>query len=171
VSATRPTPATPGAFLCPRCGSALARDQDWCLECGLAARTRVHPPPGWRLPIAATLLVTLLLAAGIALGLTAIFDKQHATPPAATVTAPATATTAVPSTTIPTVPTATTGASAVPGAGSTTTPATTVTPATVVPSTRTPGAPAPRTGTTAPRVLTLPGHVTVTVPSPGSRTP
>ena len=165
MSATRPSPTTPGALLCPRCGSALREDQDWCLECGLAARTRVHPPPGWRLPIAATLLVALLLAAGIALGLAAIFDKRHATPPAATVTAPATTAPAAttPSTTPPTVPTATTGASTFPGAGTTSTP-TTVTPATVVPSTRTPGATTPRTRTPQ-RVITVAGH-RVTIPSP-----
>jgi hypothetical protein len=168
VSATRPSPTTPGALLCPRCGSALREDQDWCLECGLAARTRVHPPPGWRLPIAATLLVALLAAAGIAFGLAAIFDKQHTTLPAATVTTPATTTgptaTAPSTLTTPTVPTTTTGASTFPGASTATTP-TTVTPATVVPGTRTPGAKTPRAGATPPqRVITVAGH-RITIPA------
>jgi hypothetical protein len=166
VSATRPSPTTPGAFLCPRCGGALQHDQDWCMECGLAARTRVHPPPGWRLPIAATLLVALLVAAGIAFGLAAIFDKKHPAPAAATVTAPATAPAATAPATTPTLPgattpTTTTGASTAPGAA--TTPTSTVTPATVVPSPRTPGATTPRT-TTPQRVITVGGHP-ITIPS------
>jgi hypothetical protein len=44
---------------CPRCGSPLAGEQDWCLECGLAARARLAPAPGWRVP--------LLAAAGLGL--------------------------------------------------------------------------------------------------------
>lgn len=166
MSATRPSPTTPGAFLCPRCGGALRSDQDWCLECGLAARTRIHPPPGWRLPIAATLLVALLAAAGIAFGLAALFDKRHPAPAAATVTAPAAATppaATAPAAPIPTVPGATTGASTFPGAGTATTPTTTVTPATVVPSTRTPSATTPRT--TAPQHVITIGGRRITVPS------
>ncbi len=164
MSATRPSPTTPGAFLCPRCGGALGHDQDWCLECGLAARTRVHPPPGWRAPILVTLLVVALFAAGIAFGLAAIFDKQHSAPAAATVTAPATTPAATAPATTPTLPSATTGASTTPGASTTTPPTTTVTPATVVPSTRTPGA--TTTPRTTPPRTTTPQHVITVLGKP-----
>jgi hypothetical protein len=45
---------------CPRCGASLAADQDWCLECGAAATTRILRPPSWK------------LAAGIVIGVIAI---------------------------------------------------------------------------------------------------
>ena len=46
---------------CPRCGARLARDQDWCLECGAAATTRILRPPSWK------------LAAAIVAGVVAVF--------------------------------------------------------------------------------------------------
>ncbi len=122
MSALGPPPIAPGALLCPRCGNALHEQQGWCLECGLAARTRVHPPPNWRLPIATTLVVLALLAGALTFALVALLDKPEPTPAATTVTVPATpaptatttttpvvttpaATTTVPTTTTPTVPT------------------------------------------------------------------
>jgi hypothetical protein len=36
---------------CARCGAGLEEDQEWCLECG-AARTLIHRPPDWRVPLA-----------------------------------------------------------------------------------------------------------------------
>jgi hypothetical protein len=52
-------------FRCPRCSAAVQADQDWCLECGAAARTRLAPPANWRLPVA--LLATIALVAGVAI--------------------------------------------------------------------------------------------------------
>ena len=46
---------------CPRCGARLAPDQDWCLECGAAATTRILRPPSWK------------LAAAIVAGVVAVF--------------------------------------------------------------------------------------------------
>ncbi|MFL5818626.1 MAG: hypothetical protein ACJ76L_13645 [Conexibacter sp.] len=143
MSAVRPSPTTPGALLCPRCGNTLRDDQGWCLECGLAARTRVHPPPSWRLPVVLTCVLLALLAAGIAVALVTLLDTPESTPAPATVTVPAAAvpaatppatvpTTAVPTTTVPTTPTTT-------SPGATTAPSTT-----------------PTTGTT-PRAFTIPG--------------
>ena len=43
---------------CPRCGRRSRRDQDWCLDCGAAARTRLVPTPNWRLPHARRLVAT-----------------------------------------------------------------------------------------------------------------
>lgn len=91
MNAVRPSPTTPGAFLCPRCGNGLCEDQSWCLECGLAARTRVHPPPSWRIPLLETCVVLLLLAAGITFTLVALLDDPQPTPAATTVTVPAAA--------------------------------------------------------------------------------
>jgi hypothetical protein len=40
VSAVAPAAEQhPQATSCPRCGRPLAAEQDWCLECGAAART------------------------------------------------------------------------------------------------------------------------------------
>jgi hypothetical protein len=155
VSAVRPSPTTPGTFLCPRCGNTLRDDQAWCLECGLAARTRVHPPPSWRLPVVLTCLALALLAAGIAVALVTLLDRPESTPAPATVTAPATT---PPAATTPTTPvaTATTPAPIAPGATAPTTP---VPPAATTPGATTPttpGATTPQSGGTQ-RTFTIPG--------------
>jgi hypothetical protein len=65
-----PLPAAgpaPVPLRCPRCGSYVAPEQDWCLECGAPARTRLAPTPNWRAPIA--LLAVIALLAGLALAL------------------------------------------------------------------------------------------------------
>jgi hypothetical protein len=111
VTAVGRPPAAPGTLLCPRCGGALGDAQSWCLECGLAARTRVHPPPSWRLPIAITAVLLALLAAGIAVALVTLLDTPESAPPPATVTVPASSTattvptTPAPAATVPTTPT------------------------------------------------------------------
>lgn len=139
MSALHPAPASPGTFLCPRCGSHLREDQSWCLECGLAARTRVHPLPNWRLPVILTCVLLALVAAGIAIGLAALLDNgSQATPAATTVTVPA----ATAPATTPTAP-------------ATTVPTTSVPPATI-PTTPAPGAQTvPRTPA-PPRTITIP---------------
>ena len=53
---------------CPRCGAALATDQEWCLECG-SARTIIRRPPDWRIPIAIVGTVVLLALLGLAIAL------------------------------------------------------------------------------------------------------
>jgi hypothetical protein len=115
VATPQPPPPAPstGAILCPRCGTVLRPEQSWCLECGLAARTRIHPPPSWRVPIATTLVVLALLAAGISLALVALLDTTPARTPAATVTVPATTGATTPQT-LTTPTTATPPASTVP---------------------------------------------------------
>lgn len=49
-----PTPA--GDEHCPACGAAIAADQEWCVECGVA-RTAIQAPPDWRLGVAIVLAV------------------------------------------------------------------------------------------------------------------
>ena len=56
-------PPIPGEA-CPLCGAPLAADQEWCLRCGAAARTRLAATPNWRAPIAA-LAVVVALALGV----------------------------------------------------------------------------------------------------------
>lgn len=140
MTALHPAPASPGTFLCPRCGSHLREEQSWCLDCGLAARTRVHPPPNWRVPVILTCVLLALLAAGIAIGLAALLGKGSRTTPAATTvtvpaaTSPATTPTApaatVPTATVPTTPVPAPGAKTVP-----TVPKTLTIPRTRVPAT------------------------------------
>jgi hypothetical protein len=154
VTAVGRPPAAPGTLLCPRCGNALREDQSWCLECGLAARTRVHPPPSWRLPIAVTAVLLALLAAGIAVALVTLLDTPESAPPPATVTVPAASTPA----TVPpaaTVPTTTSPAATTPTAPTTTSPTATTptTPAATIPG-----------RTTTQGTFTIPG-TRITLPS------
>jgi hypothetical protein len=70
VSTPDPTQVSgpaPVPLRCPRCGAHVAPEQDWCLECGAPARTRLAPTPNWRAPIALVAVVVLL--AGLALSL------------------------------------------------------------------------------------------------------
>src|SRR3989442_513836 len=48
AAVAEPEATLPEPPRCPRCGAAMAPEQDWCLECGAAATTRVLRPPGWR---------------------------------------------------------------------------------------------------------------------------
>jgi predicted nucleic acid-binding Zn ribbon protein len=60
-------PEAPPHAPCPRCGAALASDQDWCLHCGTAVTTRVARPPSWRVPAAIVLGVLALAGGGVAI--------------------------------------------------------------------------------------------------------
>ena len=51
---------------CPRCGAPVRDEQDWCLECGAAARTRLAQTPRWRVPVAAGLAVAALCGVALA---------------------------------------------------------------------------------------------------------
>jgi hypothetical protein len=132
-----PEPA--GAIRCPRCQSPVAPDQDWCLECGAAARTRLAPTPNWRLPVAALALVALLAGIGLAVAFVALTDDNTKAKTASTA-APVVATepTAAPPPTTP--PTTTTPPTATTPGITTTTPTTTTPPATTTPATTTPPA-------------------------------
>jgi hypothetical protein len=115
-----PEPA--GTIRCPRCHAPIAPDQDWCLECGAAARTRLAPTPNWRLPIAVLAVIAVLAGAGLAIAFVALTDDN--TKAAGTTTAPVVATeptaapppTTPPTATTPTLPTATAPAASTPTA-------------------------------------------------------
>jgi hypothetical protein len=51
---------------CPLCGAPLRPDQEWCLKCGAAARTRLAAAPNWKGP-----LVTMAVIGALALGVLA----------------------------------------------------------------------------------------------------
>jgi hypothetical protein len=67
----------------------MAREQDWCLECGNAATTRVLPPPSWRLPALVVLVSLALLGAVVAVTIDAVSDdaERAVDEPAAATTA------------------------------------------------------------------------------------
>jgi hypothetical protein len=54
------TTGDPGTIACPRCGVPVRGDQEWCLSCGTAARTRLAPTPSWRAPLAVAAVVAVL---------------------------------------------------------------------------------------------------------------
>jgi predicted amidophosphoribosyltransferase len=70
VNATTPLPTPASAEggvereLCPLCGSPVKREQDWCMRCGAAARTRLAAQPKWKALVVA-LLVVVVLALGV----------------------------------------------------------------------------------------------------------
>jgi hypothetical protein len=113
VSATATqSPPTPR---CPFCGARMAREQDWCLQCGNAVTTRVARPPSWRLPVGVALGTLVLFALVVVLAVGALSDdadeaatRAEPRPAARATTAPAparqrTATTpaAAPTATVP----------------------------------------------------------------------
>jgi hypothetical protein len=55
-----------GTLICPRCAAPVPPEQDWCLRCGVAARTRIAPAPNWRLPVALLAVVVALALAALA---------------------------------------------------------------------------------------------------------
>ena len=109
-----PVQPVPEERRCPRCGSPLATDQEWCLHCGAAAETEVVEPRGWRVPLYLGGGLTALAVIGVILAIVAlasrndvVADNPTATPtpssqapPGASSTAPPLATgTPLPSTT------------------------------------------------------------------------
>lgn len=77
----------PVPLRCPRCGAYVAPEQDWCLECGAPARTRLAPTPSWRAPIALVAVVVLLAGLVLAVAFTEL-TKDDGKVSAATTTAP-----------------------------------------------------------------------------------
>ena len=108
-SAVVPEPS--GTIRCPRCNAPVGPDQDWCLECGAAARTRLAATPNWRVPIIVLTIVILLAGAGLAVAFVALTNDSTKAPAATSAPAVATEPTAAPPPTTPpttATPTATT---------------------------------------------------------------
>lgn len=146
--AGEPNAAAPTPDACPLCGAPLHPDQEWCLRCGAAARTRLAMSSNWKAPIiavgvVAALSLAVLAASLVALGgnfggttrtsVTTVVGTAPSTPapagttPAPAASAPNTATTGTPASTTP----AHIGTATSPATHSTTSPAThsTTTPA------------------------------------------
>jgi hypothetical protein len=128
-----PVPPAPPERRCPRCGSVLAPEQEWCLACGAAADTEVAEPRGWRVPIMLTGGLGLLALIGVILLIIALSGGPEklatATPTPTTAVPPA----ATPTSAVPTsspLPTTTPGATAAPGATTTPAPSATSSPTT-----------------------------------------
>jgi hypothetical protein len=99
---TPPPPEQQQTRVCPRCGSELTPQQEWCLNCGADVTSTIAAPPNWRGPVA---LVAALLAIGALALVLALVElagdaEQVAQEPAATPTPVATAT-VTPEATIP----------------------------------------------------------------------
>ena len=143
----QPQLPAPGSLRCPRCSATVVPDQDWCLECGAPARTRLAQTPNWQLPTVAIGAIILLAGAMLAFAFVKLTDDGDApagTVPTATATIPPAA---APPAVVPTTPT--------------TTPTTPTTPTT------TPTTPAPTTpgqATTTPTTPTTTPSATTTTP-------
>jgi hypothetical protein len=148
----------PGPEACPLCGAPLNPDQDWCLRCGAAARTRLAATPNWKGPIAAIAVVAVLALGVLAAALVKLAGGSGSN------AAPTTTTTvAAPAASTPVTPTT----PAVVPSTATTTP---TTPAATTPTATTPSGPAttPSGGvsvpSTTPTVTTPSGAATTTTP-------
>jgi hypothetical protein len=98
VSVAPPSvPPAPGTVACPRCGTSIAPDQSWCLECGAPARTRLVPTPNWRATVAVLAVVILLAGIALAVAFVSLTNdsepaapvNSQAPPPSATAAQPA----------------------------------------------------------------------------------
>jgi len=62
---------------CPRCGSTLSPDQEWCLACGAAAGTEVVEARGWRVPMYLGGGLVALAILGIILLIAALSQREQ----------------------------------------------------------------------------------------------
>jgi hypothetical protein len=76
---------------CPLCGGALDPEQEWCLRCGAAARTRLASSPSWRTPLVAAALVGVLALGALTAALVKLVGDSGSTAPPITTTVPAAA--------------------------------------------------------------------------------
>jgi hypothetical protein len=98
------------AEACPLCTAPLAPEQEWCLRCGAAARTRLAATPHWRGP-----LIAIAVVAALSLGvLTAALVKLVG--PSSNANRPV-ASSSAPTLPIATTPAVTAGAAVAPTAG------------------------------------------------------
>src|SRR4051794_3747312 len=71
-----PPPVGPPERRCPRCGSTLSQDQEWCLACGAAAGTEVVESRGWRVPIYLGGALVALAILGVLLAIAALTNRN-----------------------------------------------------------------------------------------------
>ena len=113
---TPPPPEQPTGRQCPRCGTSMTEEQEWCLACGAAVGTRIVAAPGWRAPIAIAGAILAVAAIAVAIAIVQLADdtgEVAQNPPAASPTAVAPTPTPSPepgATPDPTIPEASGGA-------------------------------------------------------------
>jgi len=158
-----PAPAIPasGSLRCPRCSTSIGPDQDWCLECGAPARTRLAPTPNWQLPTVALGALVLVAGALFAFAFVKLTDDGNAPASAA----PTAITTAVPVVPPPVVAPPVTGPTGPTGATGPITPKQTTPPAETATTPRQPAATKPGATATAPRRTTTTPRPTTTAPT------
>src|SRR4051812_39472338 len=119
-----PTPvqAGPPERRCPRCGSNLAADQEWCLNCGAAAGTEVVEPRGWKVPLYLGGGLAALALLGVILAIVALASRNDVVADDPTPTPSASAVPPGASTTPPPLATGTPLASVTPTPSATTDP-------------------------------------------------
>ncbi len=76
-----PVPPGPPERRCPRCGSALSPDQEWCLACGAAAGTEVVEAQGWRVPLYLGGGLAALAVIGVILAIVALASQKEEVAP------------------------------------------------------------------------------------------
>jgi hypothetical protein len=118
MTAGPPGPAVPRDG-CPLCGSPLDPQQEWCLRCGAAARTRLAAAPNWKGPIAALLVVSALALGALTAALIKLAADSGPAPPPRTVVVTGPAAALTPSTPASTLPTSTTPTTTTPGGATT----------------------------------------------------
>jgi hypothetical protein len=141
VSTPEPPPQgrAPAPLRCPRCGATVGPEQDWCLECGAPARTRLAPTPNWRLPVAVVAVVVLLAGVALALAFTRL-TRDDGNVVAATTPAAPVQPNEIGTQSIPTAPPATATEPAPAAGGASTAQPSTATPSSsATPSSATPG--------------------------------
>lgn len=79
---------TPEVRACSSCGASLRADQDWCLECGVAADAEGRSSTGWRWPAGIITTVLVLAGGSSALAYHSISRDAHRTAIAALNTPP-----------------------------------------------------------------------------------
>jgi hypothetical protein len=159
VSAQPPEPGQPdvpdrSTIRCPRCSAPIGPDQDWCLECGAPARTRLAQTPNWQLPTVAIGAIVAIAGALLAFAFVKLTNDDGTTPvgttPSAVVETTQSTATVLPATVTTTAPTVTTTAPTGPAVPSTvpgqTAPGATGQTSTATQPPRTGTAPSPTTG-------------------------
>lgn len=164
MSAQPPEPGQPqlpdpAAIRCPRCSAPIGPDQDWCLECGAPARTRLAPTPNWQLPTVAIGAIVAIAGALLAFAFVRLTSDDGAAP--AGTTPSAVVETAPPAAPVPPVVTAPVPAATVPPSVTATATAPT---GPAVPST-VPGQTPATTPTTPGQTATAPTQTTTTPPT------
>lgn len=136
-------PSAPGTQ-CPLCGAPLHPEQEWCLRCGAAARTRLAASPNWKAPLLGAIVVAVLSLGVLAAAFVKLAGDSGPGKPPATTTLTTTSPAALSATT-PTTPTVSSTPTVPPASSTprTTTPSTpqstTPTPTTPANTTSTPG--------------------------------